>query len=201
MLLRRSKVHYNEPCHAQETHAVRQPQASCLATWEHCVPAIVLGPACLGGVLLLVAVQAMGRAFTGECSCTGIRHICTVQGVLASLKVSLGTSDTKFSAALGTDKRISVAGTVKGSQSYLTRVGTFDVDLSLQGIILLVSIHHSTLGTGTYGSHTDLICCQSPLSVRLCLWICHALTHIMHFNVYKLLADCCKEQAWASCQS
>jgi len=54
------------------------------------------------------------------------------------LKVSLGTSDTKFSAALTSDKRISVTGTVKGTQSYLTRVGTFDVDLSLQGIILLV---------------------------------------------------------------
>ena len=74
-------------------------------------------------------------------------HACTLQGVLASLKVSLGTSDTKFSAALGADKRISVAGTVKGSQSYLTRVGTFDVDLSLQGIILLVSAHHSTSST------------------------------------------------------
>ena len=61
-----------------------------------------------------------------------------LQEVLNSLKVSLGTSDTKFSAALGKDKRISVAGTVKGSQSYLTRVGNFDVDLSLQGIILLV---------------------------------------------------------------
>lgn len=54
--------------------------------------------------------------------------------------MSLGTSDTKFSAALGNDKRISVAGTVKGSQSYLTRVGTFDVDLSLSGIILLVRV-------------------------------------------------------------
>ena len=61
-----------------------------------------------------------------------------LQEVLNSLKVSLGTSDTKFSAALGKDQRISVAGTVKGSQSYLTRVGNFDVDLSLQGIILLV---------------------------------------------------------------
>ncbi|CAL5222438.1 g4801 [Coccomyxa viridis] len=57
--------------------------------------------------------------------------------VLNTLKVSLGTTDTKFSAALGQDKRISVVGSVKGSQSYLTRVGTFDVDLSLQGIILL----------------------------------------------------------------
>lgn len=64
--------------------------------------------------------------------------IVALQEVLESLKVSLGTSNTKFSAALGQDKRISVVGTVKGSQSYLTRVGTFDVDLSLQGIILLV---------------------------------------------------------------
>lgn len=63
-----------------------------------------------------------------------------LQEVLESLKVSLGTSDTKFSAALGNDKRISVAGAVKGSQSYLTRVGTFDVDLSLSGIILLVRV-------------------------------------------------------------
>ena len=62
-----------------------------------------------------------------------------LQEVLNTLKVSLGTTDTKFSAALGQDKRISVVGMVKGSQSYLTRVGTFDVDLSLQGIILLVS--------------------------------------------------------------
>ena len=37
-----------------------------------------------------------------------------LQEALESLKVSLGTSDTKFSAALGNDKRISVAGTVKG---------------------------------------------------------------------------------------
>ena len=44
---------------------------------------------------------------------------CALQEVLESLKVSLGTSDTKFSAALGNDKRISVAGAVK--QSYLTR--------------------------------------------------------------------------------
>ena len=100
---------------------------------------------------------------------------------------------------LGTDKRISVAGTVKGSQPYLTRVGTFDLDPSLQGIILLVSIHHSTLGTGTYGSHTDLICCQSPLSVRLCLH-CHVLTHFLHCHVYELLADHCKEQAWRNRQ-
>ena len=37
-----------------------------------------------------------------------------LQEVLESLKVSVGTSDTKFSAALGNDKRISVTGIVKG---------------------------------------------------------------------------------------
>ena len=136
-----------ESCHVHETHAVSQAQAGCLSMWEDCVPAIWLGPAHLSGLLLFVATQAMGRDFTSECSCTGISHVCTLQGVLASLKVSLGTSDTKFSAALGTDRRISVAGTVKGSQSYLTRVGTFDVDLSLQGIILLVSGQCSTSST------------------------------------------------------
>ncbi len=68
----------------------------------------------------------------------GEAALLPLQEVLNTLKVSLGTSDTKFSAALGQDKRISVVGMVKGSQSYLTRVGTFDVDLSLQGIILLV---------------------------------------------------------------
>ena len=67
-----------------------------------------------------------------------LKAAVALQEVLNTLKVSLGTTDTKFSAALGQDKRISVVGSVKGSQSYLTRVGTFDVDLSLQGIILLV---------------------------------------------------------------
>ena len=37
-----------------------------------------------------------------------------LQEVLESLKVSLGTRDTKSSAALGSNKRISVAGAVKG---------------------------------------------------------------------------------------
>ena len=62
-----------------------------------------------------------------------------MQAALKSLSVSLGSGDTKFSAALGTDKRISVTGTVKSGAPYLTRIGTFDMDLSLAGIILLVS--------------------------------------------------------------
>ena len=60
------------------------------------------------------------------------------QDVLASLRVALGSSDTRFSAALGSDRRISVTGAVKAGQPYLTRIGTFDVDLALRGNILLV---------------------------------------------------------------
>ena len=58
--------------------------------------------------------------------------------MLSSLRIALGSSDTCFSAAIGKDKRISVMGAVKGFAPYLTRIGTFDVDLSLDGIILLV---------------------------------------------------------------
>ena len=145
-----------------------QTQARCLSIREECVAAIGPGAEHLSGVLLSVAVQAIGGHFTAECSCAGMSHACTLQGVLASLKVSLGTSDTKFSAALGTDKRISVAGTVKGSQSYLTRVGTFDVDLSLQGIILLVTIHHSSLDARVYLSDSDSICCRKPRCLSEC---------------------------------
>ncbi len=61
-----------------------------------------------------------------------------MQEVLKSLRIALGSSDTRFSAALGADRKISVTGTVKGAAPYLTRIGTFDVDLSLDGIILLV---------------------------------------------------------------
>ena len=58
--------------------------------------------------------------------------------MLKSLRVALGSSDTRFSAALGSDRRIAVTGAVKGAQPYLTRIGTFDVDLALRGNILLV---------------------------------------------------------------
>lgn len=71
---------------------------------------------------------------------------CCVQAALKSLSVSLGSSDTRFSAALGADKRISVTGTVKSGAPYLTRIGTFDMDLSLAGIILLVSNSSHRLG-------------------------------------------------------
>ena len=61
-----------------------------------------------------------------------------LQDVLSSLKVALGTQNAVFSAAVGARNDISVAGTVKGGAPYLTRIGSFTVDLQLGGIVLLV---------------------------------------------------------------
>ena len=61
-----------------------------------------------------------------------------VQDVLTSLRVSLGTQNAVFKAAVGTRNEISVTGTVKGGAPCLTRIGTFDVDLLMEGIVLLV---------------------------------------------------------------
>ena len=143
----RSDLDKDESFHAQETHFHHRLRLAACPLRGNVSPPLGLGQRISAAFSWVQGMWVVGRDFTRECSRTEMSHVCTLQGVLASLKVSLGTSDTKFSAALGTDKRISVAGTVKGSQSYLTRVGTFDVDLSLQGIILLVSGHHSTLHT------------------------------------------------------
>ena len=83
--------------------------------------------------------------------------------MLRSLRVALGSSDTRFSAALGSDKRIAVTGAVKGAQPYLTRIGTFDVDLALRGNILLVrGVHTSNRTPGL--PHT---CVNSGADLRL----------------------------------
>lgn len=53
--------------------------------------------------------------------------------------MALGTSKTKFSAALNRSGDISVEGVVKGGKdAFITRVGRFDVDLSVDGIVILV---------------------------------------------------------------
>ncbi|KAK9845562.1 hypothetical protein WJX84_010894 [Apatococcus fuscideae] len=59
------------------------------------------------------------------------------RGVLTSMAVSLGTGSSKFSAALDYRQRVSVAGTVKDNHPYLIRIGIFDVDLALEGTVLL----------------------------------------------------------------
>ena len=43
----------------------------------------------------------------------------------------------RFSAALDYRQRVSVAGTVKDNHPYLIRIGAFDVDLALEGTVLL----------------------------------------------------------------
>ena len=53
------------------------------------------------------------------------------------MRVALGTSDTKFSAALGPKRCVSVTGEVKAGAPYLTQIGSFDVELAMEGIILL----------------------------------------------------------------
>ena len=65
---------------------------------------------------------------------------------LTEMTVTLATSSTRFSAALNAAGKISVAGAVRsaggagddsGPAPFLTRVGAFDVDLALEGIVLL----------------------------------------------------------------
>jgi len=57
--------------------------------------------------------------------------------VLTGLSVGLGTSKSKFSAAVDKNGRIYVEGNVKNGTPYLTKIGSFDVELSVQGSVLL----------------------------------------------------------------
>lgn len=57
--------------------------------------------------------------------------------VLSSLSVALGTGKSTFSAAVDKTGRIYVEGTVRQNTPYLTKIGGFDVDLSVQGSVLL----------------------------------------------------------------
>lgn len=77
------------------------------------------------------------------------KHPTTTAGgdaPLTEMTVTLATSSTRFSAALNAAGKISVAGAVRaagagdeagGLAPFLTRVGAFDVDLALEGIVLL----------------------------------------------------------------
>ena len=58
------------------------------------------------------------------------------------MTVALGTSKSKFSAAVNSENDISVSGTVKGGTPYLTAVGSFDVDLAVE-----VKLHAILCGT------------------------------------------------------
>ena len=47
-------------------------------------------------------------------------------------QVAIGASKSKFSSAVTSQGRISVAGGVKAGLPFLTRIGSFDVDLALE---------------------------------------------------------------------
>jgi hypothetical protein len=62
-----------------------------------------------------------------------LTKVCvSCRDVLSSMTVALGTSNSKFSAALNSQGDISVSGTVKGGAPFLTSVGNFDVDLVIE---------------------------------------------------------------------
>lgn len=81
------------------------------------------------------------------------------------MTVALGTSNSKFSAAVNSEKDISVSGTVKGGTPYLTAVGSFDVDLAVE-----------------VRMHTCFISMRSPVLVHTAL--CRIVAgHFLYKNI------------------
>lgn len=54
------------------------------------------------------------------------------------MSISIKASETKFSGALDKYNRLYMEGSVKYGNPHLTKVGSFDVDLELEGSILLI---------------------------------------------------------------
>ncbi|KAL4447497.1 hypothetical protein ABPG75_004716 [Micractinium tetrahymenae] len=73
----------------------------------------------------------------------GLRIVETVvpsdgDAVLREIEVAVGAGKSKFSSAVAPSGRITVAGTVKADNPFLTRIGNFDVDLALEGEVVMV---------------------------------------------------------------
>ncbi|GBF92593.1 D-3-phosphoglycerate dehydrogenase, chloroplastic-like [Raphidocelis subcapitata] len=73
------------------------------------------------------------------------------ESVLSSMSVSLGAGKSRFSAAVDKTGRIYVEGTVRNGRPYLTKIGGFDVDLSVEGSILLCRQRDQPGIVGTIG--------------------------------------------------
>jgi D-3-phosphoglycerate dehydrogenase len=58
--------------------------------------------------------------------------------ILSSMSVTIKSKTSLFSGALDGDKGIVVEGSVRGGQPLITKIGTFDVELSVKGSIILV---------------------------------------------------------------
>lgn len=52
--------------------------------------------------------------------------------ILSSMSVSLGTNTSKFSAAVDRANRIYVEGQVRNGTPFITKIGNFDLELSVQ---------------------------------------------------------------------
>ena len=72
--------------------------------------------------------------------------------VLSSMSVALGAGKAKFTAAVDKTGRIYVEGTVRAGRPYLTKIGAFDVDLSVEGSILLCRQRDQPGIVGTIGT-------------------------------------------------
>lgn len=73
----------------------------------------------------------------------GLRIVETVvpaegETVLESIELAVGAGKSKFTSALDLSGRISVAGEVKNGVPFLTRIGSTDVDLAIEGEVVLV---------------------------------------------------------------
>lgn len=58
--------------------------------------------------------------------------------VLTSMSVALGTSKSKFSAAVDKTGRVYVEGQVRSGEPFVTKIGSFDVELAVLGSVILV---------------------------------------------------------------
>lgn len=65
-------------------------------------------------------------------------RLCCFREVLSSMSISVRTSSSKFSGALDKYNRLYLEGGVKYGNPHLTKLGSFDVDLSLEGSIILI---------------------------------------------------------------
>jgi len=68
------------------------------------------------------------------------------------MSVALGTNKSTFSAAVDKAGHIYVAGDVRSGTAYLTKVGEFDVELTLQGSVLLCRQHDQPGIVGAIGT-------------------------------------------------
>ena len=71
---------------------------------------------------------------------------------LSSMSVSLGAGKAKFSAAVDKTGRIYVEGTVRAGRPYLTKIGGVDVELSVEGSVLLCRQRDQPGIVGTIGT-------------------------------------------------